>query len=54
MTAVARLLAQKQELLDRLKRDDLGDKERAATKELLTKIDEMLNSLDDAGPIDRT
>lgn len=48
-TTVARLLAQKEELLDRLERDDLGDQERTATEELLAKIDAALNSLDDAG-----
>ena len=48
-TTVAKLLAQKQELLDRLAQKP-GDNERSDIEQLLTKIDTALSLLGDAGP----
>jgi hypothetical protein len=48
-TTMARLIAQKQELLERLEQNP-GANERAEIEQLLTKIDEALSLLDDAGP----
>ena len=47
-TAVAKLLARKRELLDRLERNP-GPNERAKIEQMLTKIDTALNLLDDTG-----
>jgi hypothetical protein len=50
MTAtVIRLLAQKQELLQRLEQNP-GPNERAEIEQLLAKINTALSLLDDAGP----
>jgi hypothetical protein len=46
-TTMARLIAQKQELLERLEQNP-GANERAEIEQLLT--DEALSLLDDAGP----
>jgi hypothetical protein len=48
-TTMATLLAQKQELLERLEQNP-GPNERAEIEQLLTKIDKALSFLDDAGP----
>jgi hypothetical protein len=45
---VAKLLAKKQELLERLEQNP-GPNERADIEQLLTKIDTALNLLDDPG-----
>ena len=52
-TTVAKLLAQKQELLDRLAQNP-GDNEHAEIKSVLAKIDAALNYLDAAGLLDPT
>ena len=49
MTTAAKLLAQKRELLERLDQNP-GPNERAEIEQLLTKIDQALSLLDDAGP----
>jgi hypothetical protein len=49
MTAAARLLARKQQLLDRLQ-EDPGPHERDEIERLLAEIDTALNLLDEAGP----
>jgi hypothetical protein len=49
MTTAAKLLAQKQQLLERLQ-DDPGPNERAGIEQLLEQIDTALNLLDEAGP----
>jgi hypothetical protein len=49
MTTAAKLLAQKQQLLERLQQDP-GPNERAEIERLLEQIDTALNLLDDAGP----
>ena len=49
MTTVARLLARKQRLLERLE-EDLGPHEREEIERLLAEIDAALNLLDEAGP----
>jgi hypothetical protein len=49
MTTAAKLLAQKQQLLERLQ-DDPGPNERAEIERLLEQIDTALNLLDEAGP----
>jgi hypothetical protein len=49
MTTAAKLLAQKQQLLERLQ-DDPGPNERAEIERLLEQIDTALNLLDGAGP----
>ncbi|MGY3615339.1 hypothetical protein [Bradyrhizobium sp. USDA 10063] len=48
MTTAAKLLAQKQQLLERLQ-EDPGPNERAEIERLLEQIDTALNLLDDAG-----
>jgi len=48
-TTLARLLAQKQELIERLQGDP-GPEERAEIERLLEKIDTALDLLDDARP----
>jgi hypothetical protein len=50
MTTVAKLLARKQQLLQRLQEDDLGPHERDEIERLLSEIDTALNSLEEAGP----
>ncbi|MCA6110658.1 hypothetical protein [Bradyrhizobium cenepequi] len=48
MTTAAKLLAQKQQLLERLQQDP-GPNERAEIERLLDQIDTALNLLDEAG-----
>ncbi|WP_454628275.1 hypothetical protein [Bradyrhizobium cenepequi] len=48
MTTAAKLLAQKQQLLERLQQDP-GPNERAEIERLLGQIDTALNLLDEAG-----
>jgi len=50
MTTVAKLLARKQQLLQRLQEDDLGPHERDEIERLLSEIDKALNSFEEAGP----
>ena len=50
MTTVAKLLARKQQLLQRLQEDDLGPHERDEIERLLSEMDKALNSLEEAGP----
>ncbi len=49
MTTVAYLLAQKQQLLERLP-EDPGPHERDEIERLLAQIDSALNLLDETGP----
>ena len=49
MTTLARLLARKQQLLERLQ-EDPGPHERDEIERQLEEIDAALNSLDEAGP----
>ncbi|WP_198026536.1 hypothetical protein [Bradyrhizobium sp. ARR65] len=49
MTTLAKLLAQKQQLLDRLQADP-GPHEREEIERLLAEIDEALTLLDEARP----
>jgi hypothetical protein len=49
MTTAAKLLAQKQQLLEQLQQDP-GPNERAEIERLLEQIDTALNLLDEAGP----
>jgi hypothetical protein len=49
MTTVAKLLARKQQLLERLKQDP-GPNERAEIERLLEQVNAALNLLDEAGP----
>jgi hypothetical protein len=49
MTTVAKLLAQKQQLLERLEQDP-GPNERAEIERLLEQVNAALNLLDEAGP----
>jgi hypothetical protein len=49
MTTLVRLLAQKQQLLERLQ-EDPGLHERAEIERVLEEIDQALNLLDEAGP----
>ncbi|WP_407181297.1 hypothetical protein [Bradyrhizobium sp. STM 3562] len=49
MTTLAKLLAQKQQLLDRLQADP-GPHEREEIERLLAEIDEALRLLDEARP----
>ncbi|MDI4232279.1 MULTISPECIES: hypothetical protein [unclassified Bradyrhizobium] len=49
MTTAAKLLAQKQQLLERLQ-ENPGANERAEIERLLEQIDAALNLLDEAGP----
>jgi hypothetical protein len=49
MTTLAKLLEQKQELIERL-HEDPGPEERDEIERLLGKIDTALDLLDEAGP----
>jgi hypothetical protein len=49
MTTVAKLLARKQQLLERL-RENPGPNERDEIERLLAQVDTALNLLDEAGP----
>ncbi len=49
MTSLAKLLARKQQLLQRLQ-EDPGPHERDEIERLLTEIDEALALLDESGP----
>ena len=49
MTTVAKLLAQKQQLLERLEHDP-GPNERAEIERVLQQVNAALNLLDKAGP----
>jgi hypothetical protein len=49
MTTAAKLLARKQQLLERLQ-EDPGPNERAEIERLLEQIDAALNLLDETGP----
>jgi hypothetical protein len=49
MTTVAKLLAQKQQLLERLEQDP-GPNERAEIERVLEQVNAALNLLDSAGP----
>jgi hypothetical protein len=49
MTTVAKLLARKQQLLERLEQDP-GPNERAEIERLLEQVNAALNLLDEAGP----
>jgi len=50
MTTLAKLLAQKQELIARLQQEDVGPEERDEIERLLEKIEAALDLLDKAGP----
>jgi hypothetical protein len=50
MTTLAKLLAQKQELVARLQQEDIGPEERDEIERLLEKIEAALDLLDKAGP----
>jgi hypothetical protein len=50
MTTAAKLLARKQQLLERLHEDDPGPHERDEIERLIKEIDTALNLLDRAGP----
>ena len=49
MTTLAKLLAEKQQLIERLEQNP-GAQEREEIERLLEKIDAALNLLDEAGP----
>jgi hypothetical protein len=50
MTTIDRLLAQKQQVLDRLQHDDVGASERAELEAVLAKVNTALSLLaDDTG-----
>ena len=49
MTTLAKLLAEKQQLIERLEKNP-GPQEREAIERLLEKINTALNLLDGAGP----
>ena len=49
MTTLAKLLAEKQQLIERLEQNP-GPQEREAIEHLLEKINAALNLLDEAGP----
>jgi hypothetical protein len=49
MTTLGKLLAQKQELIDRLQEDEIGPEERDEIERLLEKIEAALDSLEKAG-----
>jgi DNA-binding MarR family transcriptional regulator len=49
MTTLAKLLAEKQQLIERLQ-EDPGPEEREQIERLLEQINAALDSLDDAGP----
>jgi hypothetical protein len=50
MTTLANLLAQKQQLTDRLQQENLGPQERKEIERLLDKIDTALSFLEETGP----
>jgi hypothetical protein len=50
MTPPAKLLSQKQELIERLQQGDIGPAERDEIGRLLEHINAALDSLDEAGP----
>jgi hypothetical protein len=50
MTTLAKLLSQKQELIERLQQEDIGPEERDEIGRLLEHINAVLDSLDEAGP----
>jgi hypothetical protein len=50
MTTLAKLLARKQQLLERLQEDHPGQHERDEIERQLEEIDTALNLLDKAGP----
>jgi hypothetical protein len=50
MTTLAKLLAQKQELIAQLQQEDIGPEERDEIERLLEKIEAALDLLDEAGP----
>jgi hypothetical protein len=50
MTTLAKLLAQKQELIARFKQEDVGPEERDEIERLLEKIKAALDLPDKAGP----
>jgi hypothetical protein len=53
MTTLGKLLAQKQELIERLQQDDIGPEERDEIERLLEKIETALELLDKTGPSGR-
>ena len=52
-TALAKLLAQKEELIAQLQQEDIGPEERDEIERLLEKIEAALDLLDKAGPSGR-
>src|ERR1700732_3136153 len=50
MTTLDKLLAQKQELMERLQQEDIGPEERDEIERLLERIEVALDLLDKAGP----
>jgi len=52
MTTIAKLLAQKQQLLEQLN-EGAGPHEREEIERLLVEIEDALNLLDEAGPGDK-
>jgi hypothetical protein len=50
MTTLDKLLAQKQELIERLQQEDIGPEERDEIERLLERIEVALDLLDKAGP----
>jgi hypothetical protein len=46
MTTIDRLLAQKQQVLDRLQNDDVGPNERAELETILAKVNTALSLLE--------
>ena len=50
MTTLDKLLAQKQELIERLQQEDIGPEERDEIERLLERIEVALDLLDNAGP----
>ena len=49
-TTLDKLLAEKQELLERLQQEDIGPAERDEIERLLENVEAALQSLDRAGP----
>jgi hypothetical protein len=54
MTTLAKLLSQKQELIERLQQEDIGPEERDEIGRLLNRINAALDALDEAGPMKKT
>ncbi len=50
MTTLAKLLAQKQELIARLQQEEIGPEEHDEIERLLEEIEAALDSLDRTGP----